>query len=92
MARKAIDVLRRHPEWTDEQLAEALRRFERGGLGAEADGIRGEQNRREQVAAGNLKPSKARSSDRIDGMVSLLMALGRAMLAPVAAEGGFESW
>ncbi len=42
--------------WTDAQLEEALRRFERGGLAAEADGIRGEQSRREQVQAGKLEP------------------------------------
>lgn len=36
----------------------------------------------EQDAAGNLKPSKRKSSDRIDGVVALLMALGRAMLSP----------
>lgn len=42
--------------WTDEQLAEALRRFWTDELIAEADAIRGEQNRREKVAAGELKP------------------------------------
>ena len=43
--------------WTDGQLAEALKRFEKPpGLPAEADGIRGEQNRREKVAAGELAP------------------------------------
>jgi len=30
-------------------------------------------------AAGNLKPDKARSSDKIDGIVAAIMALGRAM-------------
>lgn len=34
----------------------------------------------EQDAAGNLKPSKARSAEKIDGVVALLMALGRAMV------------
>lgn len=35
----------------------------------------------EQDAAGNLKPSKRRSTERIDGVVALIMALGRAMVA-----------
>lgn len=39
----------------------------------------------EQDAAGNLKPSKKKSTDRIDGVVALLMALGRAMLKPSPA-------
>ncbi len=34
----------------------------------------------EEDAAGNLKPSKKRSSEKIDGIVSLIMALGRAMV------------
>ncbi len=34
----------------------------------------------EQDAAGNLKPSKAKSRQRIDGMVALVLALSRAML------------
>jgi phage terminase large subunit-like protein len=36
----------------------------------------------EQDPAGNRKPSKAKSTDRIDGVVALLMALGRAMVHP----------
>ncbi len=35
----------------------------------------------EQDAAGNLKPSKRKSTDRIDGVVALIMALGRAMVS-----------
>ena len=31
----------------------------------------------EQDAAGNLKPSKKRSTERIDGIVATLMSLGR---------------
>ena len=31
----------------------------------------------EMDAAGNLKPSKARSTERIDGVVAALLALGR---------------
>jgi phage terminase large subunit-like protein len=38
----------------------------------------------EQDAAGNLKPSKKKSSERIDGVVALIMALGRAMLEETA--------
>lgn len=39
----------------------------------------------ESDAADNKKPSKKRSSDRIDGMVAVTMGLGRAMVRP---EGG----
>lgn len=35
----------------------------------------------ETDAAGNLKPSKKKSTERIDGMVALIMGLGRAMVA-----------
>lgn len=34
----------------------------------------------EQDAAGNLKPSKKKSTERIDGIVASVMAIGRAML------------
>jgi phage terminase large subunit-like protein len=34
----------------------------------------------ETDAAGNLKPSKKKSTERIDGIVAAVMALGRAML------------
>lgn len=43
----------------------------------------------EQDAAGNLKPSKKKSTDRIDGIVALVMALGRAMVRETAAPGVF---
>ncbi len=36
----------------------------------------------EMDAAGNLKPSKKKSIERIDGIVATIMALGRAMLTP----------
>lgn len=36
----------------------------------------------ETDAAGNLKPSKAKSTERIDGIVATVMALGRAMVQP----------
>ena len=32
------------------------------------------------VAAGNLKPAKDKTTERIDGIVALTMAIGRAML------------
>lgn len=36
----------------------------------------------EQDPAGNLKPSKAKSTERIDGIVALIMAIGQAMTSP----------
>ena len=36
----------------------------------------------DQDPAGNLKPSKAKSTERIDGIVALVMAIGRAMVQP----------
>jgi phage terminase large subunit-like protein len=36
----------------------------------------------EQDAAGNLKPSKKKSTEKIDGIVALIMGLGRAMVRP----------
>ena len=35
----------------------------------------------ETDAAGNLKPSKKKSTERIDGIVAMIMALGRSMVA-----------
>jgi phage terminase large subunit-like protein len=46
----------------------------------------------EQDAAGNRKPSKRKSRDRIDGVVALVMALGRAMVSAPAAEGGESAY
>ncbi len=34
----------------------------------------------ETDAAGNVKPSKSKSTERIDGIVALIMAVGRASL------------
>jgi phage terminase large subunit-like protein len=34
----------------------------------------------QQDAAGNIKPDKAKSSERIDGIVAAVMALGRALI------------
>ena len=39
-------------------------------------------------AAGNLKPSKKRGTERIDGIVAAIMALGRALLRPDSDEDG----
>ena len=36
----------------------------------------------ETDAAGNLKPSKKKSHERIEGIVAGIMALGRALVAP----------
>jgi phage terminase large subunit-like protein len=33
-----------------------------------------------QDPAGNLKPAKDKSTERIDGIVALIMAIGRAMV------------
>lgn len=42
-----------------------------------------------QDPAGNKKPDKARSTERIDGIVALIMALGRAMVQPIEQESGW---
>jgi len=44
----------------------------------------------EQDAAGNLKPSKKKSTERIDGIVALIIALNRA-LVDVATQSVYES-
>lgn len=46
----------------------------------------------ETNAAGDLKPSKSKSTEKIDGVVSVIMALGRAMLAPAEPAAGVEVW
>jgi phage terminase large subunit-like protein len=43
----------------------------------------------EQDAAGNVKPSKKKSREKIDGIVSLIMALGRAMVRPEVSPGDY---
>ncbi|HUT60360.1 MAG TPA: terminase TerL endonuclease subunit [Phycisphaerae bacterium] len=45
----------------------------------------------ETDAAGNLKPSKARSTERIDGIVALIMALGVATAAGQKGPSVYES-
>jgi phage terminase large subunit-like protein len=44
----------------------------------------------EQDAAGNIKPSKRKSTERIDGIVALTMAIGRQMVQGGATTGGFS--
>lgn len=41
----------------------------------------------EMDAAENLKPSKKKSTEKIDGIVAGIMAIGRMLVAPVANEG-----
>jgi len=41
-------------------------------------------------AAGNLKPDKNRSREKIDGIVALIMAIGRSMVAPAEARSVYE--
>jgi phage terminase large subunit-like protein len=43
-----------------------------------------------QDPAGNIKPDKAKSTERIDGIVASVMALGRAMGTP--DEGSIDGW
>lgn len=45
----------------------------------------------EQDAAGNLKPSKAKSTERIDGIVACIMALGSAGMEPEDTESVYET-
>ena len=41
-------------------------------------------------AAGNMKPDKAKSADKIDPIVAAIMALGRAMVRPQAQGSVYE--
>jgi phage terminase large subunit-like protein len=41
--------------------------------------------------AGNIKPDKSRSADKIDGIVATIMALGRAMVAPSTGPSIYET-
>ncbi|MEE8170716.1 MAG: terminase TerL endonuclease subunit [Phycisphaerae bacterium] len=45
----------------------------------------------ETDAAGNLKPSKKKSTDRIDGIVAGVMALGRALVAGPEKRSVYET-
>jgi phage terminase large subunit-like protein len=44
----------------------------------------------ETDAAGNLKPSKKKSTERIDGLVAAIMALGRWLVADTSSSSSFE--
>ncbi len=44
----------------------------------------------EQDAAGNIKPSKKKSTERIDGIVTLVMAVGRAAMTPERQASVYE--
>jgi phage terminase large subunit-like protein len=44
----------------------------------------------EEDAARNIKPSKAKSTQRIDGIVASIMAIGRVMLQPVNPKSVYE--
>ncbi len=39
--------------------------------------------------AGNIKPDKAKAADRIDGVVAVIMALGRCITSPIDAEHAY---
>jgi phage terminase large subunit-like protein len=43
-----------------------------------------------QDPAGNLKPAKDKSTERIDGIVALIMAIGRAMVAQDEPEPEYQ--
>lgn len=45
----------------------------------------------EQDPAGNIKPTKAKSIEKIDGMVALIMATGRAILNNGSNESIYDS-
>lgn len=44
----------------------------------------------EQDAAGNIKPNKKKSPEKIDGIVMTIMALGRAIILPAEQESVYE--
>jgi phage terminase large subunit-like protein len=43
-----------------------------------------------QDPAGNLKPAKDKSTERIDGIVALIMAIGRAMVAQEEPQPAYQ--
>ena len=45
----------------------------------------------DQDAAGNIKPNKARSTEKIDGIVALIMALGIGLVANPTAGTYYET-
>jgi phage terminase large subunit-like protein len=40
--------------------------------------------------AGNLKPAKDKSTERIDGIVAIIMAIGRAMVAQEEPQPSYQ--
>ena len=46
----------------------------------------------EQDAAGNMKPSKKKSREKIDGIVSLVMAIGRAIIRGDNLPSAYETY
>ncbi len=45
----------------------------------------------ETDAAGNIKPSKRKSSEKVDGVVALTMAIGRAIVQAKEEESVYNS-
>jgi phage terminase large subunit-like protein len=45
-----------------------------------------------QDPAGNLKPAKDKSTERIDGIVALIMAIGRALVAQEQPEPMYQAF
>jgi phage terminase large subunit-like protein len=43
-----------------------------------------------QDRAGNLKPAKDKSTERIDGIVAIIMAIGRAMVVQEEPEPSYQ--
>jgi phage terminase large subunit-like protein len=43
-----------------------------------------------QDPAGNLKPAKDKSTERIDGIVAIIMAIGRAMVVQEEPEPSYQ--
>lgn len=47
---------------------------------------------RKEDATENIKPDKSASTGRIDGIVTIVMGLGRSTLQPEESGGGMEAW
>jgi phage terminase large subunit-like protein len=78
------------PGWRELEKAIIERKLEHGGhpvLRWMAGNVEVETD-----PAGNQRPSKARSSERIDGMVALDMALSRWMVLPAELEAPLAAW
>jgi phage terminase large subunit-like protein len=43
-----------------------------------------------QDPAGNLKPARNKSTERIDGIVAMIMAIGRAMVAQEEPQPSYQ--